>query len=128
MGQVVLRVGDQLLQRGLVTHVMTYVGPIGPTGEDVLDAPKGGAARLAHFAEISARDRVVVGERGPESWFEQQAVQRRAFSVIGTVNRTGGPNCEHISAFVRKGKAESPQLAFGVFAAIVALIIGFGSL
>lgn len=123
MENVQLRVGDQLLQRGLVTHVMTYVGAIGPYGEDVLDAPKGGAARLVHFAEIAERGEILLGERGPESWLEQRTVQQRAIAAIGTVNRTGGPNCEHISSFIRKGKPESPQLAFGVFATLIALII-----
>jgi len=128
MERVTLRIGDQLLQRGgLVTHVMTYVGPIGPNGQDVLDAPKGEAARLVHFWEVAANGNILVGERGPESWWEQRAIQQRALSVIGTINQTAGPNCEHISSFVRKERPESPQLRGGLLvAAIIALIIGFG--
>ena len=46
---VILKVGDELVVPGLPQHKMRYVGPIGPSGEDVLDPPKGQAARFVHF-------------------------------------------------------------------------------
>ncbi len=120
--QVQLRAGDELLEPGLPIHVRTYVSPLGPNGEDVLDAPKNGVAQLIHFESI--KHRVRLGKRGPESWQEQQAVRQRAVQMLGTANKPLGPNCEHIASYVRDGKPESPQLArfaiVGLFA--VALI------
>jgi hypothetical protein len=127
--QVPLRIGDELRIPGLPTHVMTYVGPLGPYGEDILDAPKKGVATLVHSGPVlNQPGRIVyLGKRGPESWQEQQAVRQRALQAIGTPNKPFGPNCEDISSFVRTGKSESPQrvglllIAFvGVVAALSA--------
>jgi hypothetical protein len=127
MNDVFLRIGDELRIPGPLgtTHVMTYVGPLGSWGEDVLDAPKNSPARLIHYRQIIGS--LTIGQRGPESWWEQQAVQQRALQVLGTPNRLIGPNCEHISSFVRTGNAESPQLrGFGFVASIVGALILFG--
>jgi len=105
-----LGVGDELRIPGLPVHVMTYVGPLGPHGEDVLDAPKGEGARLVHLLSVLNRGTVLLGQRGPESCDEQRAVRERAIYVLGTRNNPLGPNCEHIASYVRTGIAESPQL------------------
>ena len=105
-----LRVGDELRIPGVPVHVMTYVGPLGPYGEDVLDAPKGTEARLIHLVNVLNRGNVLLGERGPESCDEQRAVRERAIYLLGTRNHPLGPNCEHIASYVRTGVAESPQL------------------
>jgi hypothetical protein len=97
------------------------VSPLGPNGEDVLDAPKNGVAQLIHFAHI--KHRVRLGKRGPESWREQQAVRQRALLTLGTPNRPLGPNCEHISSFVRAGKAESPQLAAATILSLLTVVL-----
>src|SRR5215472_24737 len=93
-----LRIGDELVERGLFAHKMTYVGPIGPWGEDVLDPAKGQQARFVHSYSIPTWERLRLGQRGPESWQEQQRVQARAHEVVANrvANRTLGPNCEHI--------------------------------
>jgi hypothetical protein len=90
---------------------MTYVGPLGAHGEDVLDAPKNSAARLVRLLDVLNQRTVVLGQRGPESWDEQRAVRERAIYVLGTRNNPLGPNCEHIGSYVRTGVAESPQLS-----------------
>jgi len=105
-----LRVGDELRIPGVPVHVMTYVGPLGAHGEDVLDAPKGNEARLVHLISVLSRGTVLLGQRGPESCDEQRAVRERALYVLGTRNNPLGPNCEHIASYVRTGIAESPQL------------------
>lgn len=110
----VVRVGDELVQRGIPAHKMTYVGPVGPTGEDVVDAPKAQVARFVRLAEIPAWHELVVGKRGPDVWdvAGQRAVQTRAHRVVSAavLNRPAGPNCEHIGSYVRDGNPESPQL------------------
>lgn len=105
-----LRVGDELRIPGFPVHVMTYVGPLGPHGEDVLDAPKASEARLVHLLSVLNTGTVLLGQRGPESYDEQRAVRERAIFVLGTRNNPIGPNCEHIASYVRTGIAESPQL------------------
>lgn len=105
-----LHVGDELRIPGFPVHVMTYVGPLGPHGEDVLDAPKAGEARLVHLLSVLSRGNVILGQRGPESYAEQRAVRERAIYILGTCNNPLGPNCEHIASYVRTGIAESPQL------------------
>ena len=106
---MLLRIGDEVRVPGVPIHVMTYVGPLGPHGEDILDAPKKGVATLVHSRTVLSQPGIFVGQRGPESWAEQQVVRQRALLAIGTPNKPLGPNCEDISSFVRKGEAESPQ-------------------
>lgn len=105
-----LRVGDELRIPGVPVHVMTYVGPLGAHGEDVLDAPKGNEARLVHLTSVLSSGTVLLGQRGPESYEEQRVIRERAIYVLGTHNNPLGPNCEHIASYVRTGIAESPQL------------------
>jgi hypothetical protein len=125
MNREPLRVGDELIEPGRFAHKMEYVGPIGPFGEDVLDPAKGKPARFVHWNSIPDKDQLRIGQRGPESWHEQSMVQARARQVVarGTVNRTFGPNCEHICSYVRAGKSESPllQIGFGLGALGLAL-------
>lgn len=117
--RIPLRVGDELRRAGLPAHVMTYVGPLGPHGEDVLDAPKNCAAHLIHLAGALSQGPIFLGQRGPESWEEQREVRERALFVLGTVNNPFGPNCEHISSYVRTGISKSPQLGgFGILALV----------
>jgi hypothetical protein len=123
--KVPLRIGDELRIPGLPTHVMTYVGPLGPYGEDILDAPKKGVATLVCSGTVlNQPGRIVyLGQRGPESWQEQQAVRQRALQAIGVANKALGPNCEDISSFVRTGKPESPQrVGFLVLASLVGVV------
>ncbi|SRR5260370_31445676 len=120
-----LKVGDELRTPGPLgtTHAMVYVGAIGPNGEDVLNAPKDGVAQLVQFAWVKQQGRIVLGQRGPNTFREQLAVQARARQVIGTPNLILRWNCEHISSYVRKGEAESPQLrGAAVFASLIALV------
>ena len=126
---VTLRVGDELVRPGIPQHKMRYVGPIGPNGEDVLDPAKGQPVRFVHFYSIPDRHRLLLGERGTENWFELNAIQNRAREVVakGIVNRTLVSNCEHIGAYVRHGKPDSPQLTLGVgigFAALLFFLLG----
>jgi hypothetical protein len=74
-GADTLRVGDELRIPGVPVHVMTYVAPLGPYGEDVLDAPKGTEARLVHLVNVLSRGNVLLGARGPESYDEQRTVR-----------------------------------------------------
>jgi|SRR5579862_5182981 len=130
MNEIILRVGDELIRPwGLFAHKLTYVGPIGPFGEDVLDAPNGQRAQLRHFHSIPNAEQLQVGARGPEDYWQQIQVQARAREVLakGIVNRLFGPNCEHISSYVRTGKSESPQLRVSVGLAAV-LVLFFGGL
>lgn len=126
-----LRIGDELIEPvGLIAHKMVYVGPMGLNGEDVLNPAKGMQVELVPFYSLRNRRNVRIGKRGPESTYEQAMVQERARQVIlhGPVNRTLGPNCEHITSYVRTGKIESPQLKFwGGAAAVAALIFLIGS-
>jgi hypothetical protein len=118
------RVGDELMEPGLpAAHKRSYVGPIGLYGENVVDPAKGQAARLVHLYSIPNWQQLIVCERGPEDWDAQARVQERAREVLanGVVNRTLGPNCEHISSYIRAGSPKSPQLRFwGGVAAVVA--------
>ncbi len=118
---VVLRIGDELIEPGIPAHKRVYVGPIGPYGEDVVDPAKGQAARFVHFASISNKEQLVVGERGPENQYEQMQVQARACEVVAksVLNRPFGPNCEHISSYVRNGNPASPQLTLGVGVSVI---------
>jgi hypothetical protein len=125
MDQIILRVGDELVEPGLFAHKMLYVGPIGPNGEDVLNPVKGLPARFVHFCLIPNWHRLRVGQRGPEFWPEQMLVQSRAHEVVANavVNRTFGPNCEHICSYVRTAKAESPQLQVAGGVGVLALLL-----
>ena len=113
---VVLRIGDELVEPGFPAHKRAYVGPIGPYGEDVVDAPKGQPARFVHFASIPNKELLIVGERGPENQYEQMCVQARAREVVtnSVVNRWAGPNCEHVSSYIRSGNPASPQLGVAI--------------
>jgi hypothetical protein len=120
---VVLRAGDELVLPGLPAHKVVFVGGIGQCGENVVDPAKRQAARLVHLHSLPNWQQLLVGERGPEDWDAQALVQERAWEVLenGVVNRTLGPNCEHICSYIRTGKAKSPQLRFwGGVAAVVA--------
>jgi hypothetical protein len=128
---IFLRAGDELVQPGIPAHKRAYVGPIGPYGEDVVDPAKGQAPRFVHLHSIPNWQQFLVGERGPEDWQSRMQVQARAHEVVsnGVVNRTLGPNCDHITSYIRNGKPESPQLKFwggiavGVaFCAVIAAI------
>ncbi|MGC1418345.1 MAG: hypothetical protein WA817_23875 [Candidatus Acidiferrum sp.] len=125
MDQIILRVGDELAAPGLPVHKMVYVGPIGPCGEDVVNPAKGQAAHFVHFDLIPNKEQLRVVARGPEDWYAQSRVQARARRVVGNgvVNRTLGPNCEHICSYIRGERPESPQLKFwGGVAALIGLI------
>lgn len=121
-----LRIGDELIElAGPIAHKMVYVGPLGLNGEDVLNPAKGTEVQLVSFHALPNRHNLRIGKRGPEDCFEQAQVQERASQILlnRTVNRTLGPNCEHITSYVRTGKIESPQLKFwGGTAAVAALI------
>lgn len=120
-----LMVGDEIVVPGLPQHKMRYVGPIGQNGEDVLDPAKSEPVRFRHFSSIPNREQLLLGERGTTNWFEASQIQARALDVVnrGVVNRTLGPNCEHIGSYVRHGKPSSPQLRFWVGAGVAAAII-----
>jgi hypothetical protein len=120
---VVLRVGDELVVPGIPQHKMIFVGAIGPFGENVVDPAKGQTVRLVHLHSIPNWEQFIVGERGPEDWGAQAQVQERAWEVLENrvVNRTLGPNCEHICSFIRTAVAKSPQLAFWGIAAAAAV-------
>jgi hypothetical protein len=123
---VILRPGDELVQPGLPAHKRVFVGAIGLSGENVLDPVKAQAAQLVHLHSIPNWEQLLVGERGPEDVFKQAQVQQRAWRVVteSIMNRTLWPNSEHISSYIRTGKAESPQLRFwgGVAAAAAAAV------
>ena len=118
---VVLRIGDELVEPGFPAHKRAYVGPIGPYGEDVVDPAKGQAARFVHFELIPNKEQLIVGERGPENQYEQMQVQARAREVVANsvVNYTAGPNCDHITSYIRNGNPISPQLRAGMGVGVV---------
>lgn len=124
MDETILRAGDELVEAGLVAHKMVYVGAIGPYGEDVVNPAKGQPPRFVHSCSIPNWAQLRVGKRGPESWQEQRLVQARAREVVANavVNRTLGPNCEHITSYIRTGKPESPQLRVAGGVGVLALI------
>jgi hypothetical protein len=116
-----LGIGTELLQKitplGPI-HKASVVG-VAPDGEElVLDHPKGGASHFIPVKDFAAGTETFVGKRGPSSLAEQQAIQNRAVQAVGTRYNVFARNCEHVSSFVRTGKAESPQLAIFVVLAI----------
>jgi hypothetical protein len=126
-GEIVARlIGDELVVLGIPEHKMTYVGPIGPQGEDVVDAPKGQAARFVHWQLLPNKDQIRVGDRGTTDWFEQRQIQQRARDLVQrrVVNQTFGPNCEHIHTYIAKGTPYSPQLRTAAGIAVAVAIIG----
>ena len=117
-----LGIGTELLQK------ITPLGPIhkasvvgfAPNGEElVLDHPKGGASQLVPLKDFVAGTETFIGKRGPSSVVEQQAITNRAAQTVGTRYNIFARNCEHVSSFVRTGKAESPQLAICFLVALV---------
>ncbi len=124
---VVLRVGDELVEPGIpAAHKRSYVGPMGPYGQNVVDPAKGQVPQMVHLHSILNWQQLLVGERGPEGWDARAQVQSRALEVLENrvVNRTLGPNCEHICSYIRTGRPKSPQLRFwGGVAAIVAFCL-----
>lgn len=124
-----LRIGDELVElAGPIAHKMVYVGPLGLDGGDVLDVlnpAKGTEVQLVAFSSLPNRQNLRLGQRGPENYFEQAQIQERARQVLAnrTVNHTFGPNCEHISSYIRTGKIESPQLTFWGAAAVLAVLV-----
>jgi hypothetical protein len=132
MNRKLLGIGDEIVGADLFAHKMLYVGPIGPTGEDVLDPAKGMPARFIDFYSFPNWQSLRLGKRGPASWQEQALVQVRAQEVVrsGVINRTLGPNCEHITSYVRTAKPESPQLRIAGSVAVIGLLLaglrGFG--
>jgi hypothetical protein len=109
-----LGIGTELFQK------ITPLGPIhkasvvgfAPNGEElVLDHPKGGASHFVPVKDFVSGTETFIGKRGPSSLVEQQAIQKRAVQTVGTRYNLIARNCEHVSSFVRTGKAESPQLA-----------------
>lgn len=118
--EVFLLPGDELIQSGIPEHKRTYVGPIGPNGEDVVNPAKGQPVRFEYLTLIPNWEELVVGARAQEdAYFE---VQQRALWVVneGIINQTLKQNCEHITSYIRTGKAESPQLqAIGLAAGFV---------
>ena len=121
-----LRIGDELIEQvGPITHKMVYVGPLGLDGGDVLNPAKGTEVQLVSIYALPNRQNIHIGARGPESCFEQAQVQERARQILAKrmANQTLGPNCEHISSYVRTGKTESPQLKFWGSALFVAALI-----
>lgn len=126
---VTLRIGDELIEQGFPAHKRAYVGPIGPYGEDVVDPAKGQTARFVHFASLPNKEQLIVGERGPENQYEQLRVQARAREVVANsvVNYTAGPNCEHITSYIRNGNPVSPQLSVGIGVSLfIGLLLLFG--
>ena len=121
---VVPRVGDELIERGFPAHKRVFVGAVGSYGENVVDPAKRQSACLVHLQSIPNWEQLIVGQRGPEDWGGQVQVQARACEVLtnGVVNRTLGPNCEHICSYIRTGKAESPQLKVAAGLGIAAVI------
>jgi hypothetical protein len=115
-----LKIGDELkMLVGAVTHVMTVVALLGGGDYLVLDAPKNGTACFKRLSELLASGQTIrLGRRGHDGWQEQQAVWQRANEVLGSPNLLLRWNCEHISSYVRTGKAESPQLR-GFFAVVI---------
>src|SRR6185437_3594506 len=79
---VELMIGDELVLPGIPDHKMTYVGAVGPFGEDVVNAPKGQVARFVHLSSLPSRDQIRVGDRGTMDWFEIQDIQARAHDVV----------------------------------------------
>jgi hypothetical protein len=122
--EVFLLPGDELVESGIPEHKRSYVSPIGPNGEDVVNPVKGGAAVFEHLTLIPNWEKLVVGARAKEE--DYFGVRQRAIWVVdkGIINRTFGPNCEHITSYIRTGKQESPQLfgAFLVGAGVAALV------
>src|ERR1700693_2963054 len=98
---VILRPGDELVQAGLPAHKRVFVGPIGLSGENVVDPAKGQTAQLVDLHSIPNWQKLLVGGRGPEDVFQQMQVQQRAWKVVteSVVNRTLWPNCEHICSY-----------------------------
>jgi hypothetical protein len=113
--QINLNPGSELIQPcGFYRHKATYVGPIGPSGEDVFDAPKGGVGHLRFASDFVGEAPTFVGSLGPASLLEQRAVQNRARQILGKKNVLLNSNCEHMDTFIRDGVPRSPQVAAGV--------------
>jgi hypothetical protein len=110
-----LRPGTELIQPcGFYRHKATYVGPIGPNGEDVFDAPKGGVGHLRFASDFVGEAPTFVGTLGPASLLEWRAVQSRARQVLGKRNVLLDSNCEHMDTFIQEGVPKSPQVAAAV--------------
>ena len=95
-----------------IHHEGTYVGPLIPSGEDVIhsDKPEGGI--LSHFDEFGGGGRVeiVALPRSPE---EGREIVRRAIATLGVrydLLGINGLNCEQAANFAKKAEAISPTL------------------
>jgi hypothetical protein len=99
---------------GLVQHAFTYVGPVGPNGEDVVNNTPERGVHLAHLKqEIAGRAARLVAPAPPD-WREQNSMVQRALNQLGRPWRLFGNNCEDTANYIRTGRASSPQLEFWI--------------
>jgi len=111
------------LSRGfLPTRGCTSGVPLAHTEKMLLTRLKVRPPDLFTLHRFRIGKQLIVGRaRGPENQYEQTCVQDRAREVVANnlVNRWAGPNCEHISSYIRNGNPVSPQLAAGVGVGVV---------
>jgi len=111
-----LRVGDKFsvpAHVGLgVRHYGIYVGPRGPTGEDVVHNRKGAGVEFDYFARVSGSLPVRIDRRAQPG--TEELVVQRALSLLGTRYNLLDFNCEHFATIVQDGICESKQVSTGV--------------
>lgn len=124
---------------GTGTELLQKITPLGPfhkaavvgvtaNGEElVLDHPKGGTSHLLPVQDFLARTETFIGERGPSAPAERQAIIARAVNTVGTPYDLLIRNCEHISSYVRTGKATSPQLGVALLLCVLLGLLFFTS-
>lgn len=106
---MMIEVGDKIRVHGELGfhHHGIYVGPRGPSGEDVVRNAKGGYVASVHFDDFADGREVEVAQRRAGSWEEQEAIVRRAFSLIGRQYDLINFNCEHFANYATAGVLRS---------------------
>jgi hypothetical protein len=99
---------------GLILHSITYVGPVGPNGEDVVNNTPERGVHLGHLGHELAGRPATVAAAAPSTWWEQSLVVRRALSQLKQPWKLVGNNCEDTANYARTGRASSPQLEFWI--------------
>ena len=104
-----------------IHHEGTYVGPVGPNGEDVIHCDKPDGMILSHFDDFADGGQVEA-PYVPRSHEEGQQIVRRAFETLArripyNVLGIKGWNCEQAANYHQRGQPASPSM-------VVVFVIG----
>jgi hypothetical protein len=114
----------EVQKMGVVKHPMTFVGPIGPRGEDVVNNTPERGVHLDHHENAIAGRPCRVSTPAPATLQEKNTVVRRALSQLGRQWRLFTNNCESTANYARTGIARSPQVGLFLVVGLVVCIAG----